>query len=56
MKSANFDIKVIQNIFDKFQKVIPKWYDLIKISFLSEDQKTAYHEMVETKKKQLELS
>ena len=55
MTGAGMDKKTIENIFDKFTKAIPNWHKLINISFMPAELKTAYHEMVEFKQKQIEL-
>lgn len=49
MKSSKIEEKVIQNIFRKFALVIPKWHDFIDISFLPNEVKQKYHEMIESK-------
>ena len=38
--------KVVQRLIADFYKALPKWQQLIKDSFLSEDQKHAYEELV----------
>lgn len=55
MKGAGLNDKVIQNIFKKYIKLLPKWNDLITQSFLPEEMKQRYKEMVLKKAKQLEL-
>ena len=37
---------VVQRLVAGLHKVFPKWQQLIKVSFLSEDQKQAYEELV----------
>ena len=38
--------KVIRNIFNKFLKVKDKWFDFIDISFLPEEMKIAYKDII----------
>ncbi len=42
MKKSQLDDKTIDNIFKKFVKVAPKWYDFIDQSFLPEELKAEY--------------
>lgn len=42
MSISGLDAKVIDNIFAKFMTILPKWFDMIDISFLPEDMKVAY--------------
>ncbi len=46
MQNSGMDGKTISNIFNKFIKIIPKWYDLIDESFLPDDIKPAYREQI----------
>lgn len=41
--------KVIENIYDKFRKVLPLWYDFIDISFLPTQIKSAYKSLIESR-------
>ncbi len=42
MTSCGIDNKVIENIFNKFAKALPKWEEMISISFLPDDLKEEY--------------
>ena len=55
MRTNGINEKAIDNIFKKFSTLQLKWQQRIKISFLEEDTKKAYMEMVENKFRQLEL-
>ena len=48
--------KVISNIFAKFSKSIVKWPALIDQSFLPDNTKERYHEMIFERVKRLDLS
>ena len=49
MTASGLEERVIQNIFVKFQKVTDKWFDFIDISFLPEDMKEEYKNIITTK-------
>ena len=53
MKNARLEDQVIKNIFEKFIQVIPRWHNLIEISFIPDGLKASYHKMIERKKRQL---
>lgn len=38
--------KVINNILKKFDRYVSKWFDFIDISFLPDDMKVAYKELI----------
>ena len=42
----NIDVKAIENIFNKFRTSVEKWSDFIDISFLPEDMKRSYHDLI----------
>ena len=42
MESTGLESKVIENIIHKFMNAVPKWYDFIDISFLSQELKEKY--------------
>lgn len=44
--NTGLEIKVVENIYSKFEKTIPKWLDFIDISFVPKDMKTAYKELI----------
>lgn len=46
MTNSGLDEKVIQNILKKFQAAEKSWYDWIERSFLPQDMKTAYQQMI----------
>ena len=47
MKSSDLEDKIIENIFTKFQKTLPKWLKFIDESFLSEDMRQKYKILIE---------
>ena len=49
MRASELEEKVIGNIFNKFLKVKDKWFDFIDISFLPEEMKTAYKNIITNK-------
>lgn len=55
MRGAGLDPKVIDNIFKKYKKLIPKWSKFIEGSFLSESLKEEYKSLVNKKSAQIEL-
>lgn len=46
MRASELEEKVIGNIFNKFLKVKDKWFDFIDISFLPEEMKIAYKDII----------
>ncbi|MBE0651068.1 MAG: HipA domain-containing protein [Bacteroidales bacterium] len=56
MKRAGIDDKAMENIFNKFMKTIPLWHEMIDISFVPDDLKNSYHEMVERKLAQISIT
>ena len=55
MKGAGMDSKVIDNIFKKYKKLIPKWNKFIEGSFLNDSMKEEYKSLLEKKAAQIEL-
>ncbi len=55
MKAAGIEQKVIDNIFIKFNKLIQNWFNFIEVSFLSEELKMKYIELIKMKVTQIEL-
>ena len=55
MKGAGLEPKVIDNIFKKYKKLIPKWNKFIESSFLSDLMKQEYKSLLEKKAEQIEL-
>lgn len=46
MLTTGVEQKVIDNIFSKFEKLLPKWEKLIEMSFLNEEMKISYNDLV----------
>jgi len=46
---TGLDSKVINNLFQRFEKIVPKWQAYIEISFLSNEQKKNYNRLIEDK-------
>lgn len=44
---SGLEKKVIENIFSKFEKVVPLWVEFIEQSFLSEDMKKQYADLIQ---------
>jgi len=42
----NIDVKAIENIFNKFRTSVEKWSDFIDISFLPEDMKKSFQDLI----------
>lgn len=53
MRDSGMDEKAIANIFNRFFKAIPKWHDLITLSFLPKELKAAYHAKIDTMAKRI---
>lgn len=53
---TGLNTKQQENIFTKMQKAIPKWFEFIDISFLSEDFKTQYKAEISKKYKRLGIN
>lgn len=47
MRDNGMDDKAITNLFNKFEKALPKWHSIIKESFLPTEQQTKYRELIE---------
>lgn len=45
-KTMGLDEKVVMRLIDGFQKALPKWQTLIRNSFLDEDMKKAYENLI----------
>ena len=43
----NIDTKAIENMFNKFKASLDNWHKFIEISFLPEEMKTDYHDLIE---------
>jgi serine/threonine-protein kinase HipA len=55
MSGTGIDAKVTANIFKRFARVLPQWHEWGDMSFLPDELKEAYHEMLDRKAGQLEL-
>lgn len=55
MKDAGLNQKVIENIFKKYKRLIPKWSEFIEESFLRESMKEEYKSLLNHKSAQIEL-
>jgi serine/threonine-protein kinase HipA len=49
MQKSMLNDKVIHNILNKFDKYVLKWFDLIDISFLPDEMKMKYKELIACK-------
>lgn len=55
MSGAGIEPRVISNIFKRFTRIFPQWHEWVEVSFLPDELKEAYHEMLDRKARQLEL-
>jgi serine/threonine-protein kinase HipA len=55
MEGAGIDQKVIENVFKKYKKLLPKWSEFILESFLPEKMKEEYISLIQRKSIQIEL-
>ncbi len=55
MTGGGLDQKVIENIFKKYKRLIPKWSRFIEHSFLSKSMKEEYQALIQRKSVQIEL-
>ena len=51
--NSGLEQRVVENIFTKFKKVIPKWNLLIDSSFLSEEMKENYKNLIQKRKESI---
>lgn len=56
MQASGLDEKVIENLFKKFLKAESKWMEFIDFSFLPEEMKTAYKELIGIKLSQIGIT
>ena len=49
MRGSNLEDKIIENIFAKFKKALPKWLEFIDRSFLSESMRQKYKVLITNK-------
>jgi serine/threonine-protein kinase HipA len=47
--SMQINTKVVENIYEKFEKVLPSWIDFIKQSFLSKSMQKKYITLIQSK-------
>ena len=55
MQASGLEKKVIDNIFMKFIKILPKWIDFIDISFLPDELKEQYKQEITTNVERLKV-
>lgn len=55
MNLSGLDQKVIENIFIKYKKLLPKWHQFIDESFLPESMKNEYKVLIDKKASQIQL-
>ena len=56
MRDSGMDEKAIENLFNRFSKAIPKWHELINVSFLPTDLQDAYHDQIDTMARRISIS
>jgi serine/threonine-protein kinase HipA len=49
----NIDTKAIENMFNKFKASLDNWHKFIDISFVPEEMKTEYHELIVKRARQI---
>lgn len=47
MRDSGLDAKSIVNLFNKFEKILPKWFSIIENSFLPQKQQETFHNLIE---------
>ena len=55
MSDSGMDEKAIANLFNRFSKAIPKWHELIGISFLPDDLQQTYHDKIDTMARRISI-
>lgn len=55
MSESGMDEKAITNLFDRFSKAVPKWYEIIKNSFLPIEMQNAYRDKINIMAKALSI-
>lgn len=55
LKSFKVEEKAIENVYEKFRKVLPKWYNFIDISFLPEQMKEKYKQLIQNRSAILDI-
>ena len=56
MSDSGMDEKAIANLFNRFSKAIPKWHELIGISFLTDDLQQTYHYKIDTMARRISIA
>lgn len=49
LKTFKVDEKAIENVYDKFRKILPQWNDFIDVSFLPEQMKEEYKYLIQNR-------
>ena len=47
--------KVIESVFDEFKHAVPAWRDMVRNSFLSEEMKIKYRNLMDSRLRRLGL-
>lgn len=55
MTKAHIPEKAIENLWNRIEKGMQNWSELIRNSFISKDQRETFLELIETRKKQVEF-
>ena len=55
MRDSGIDEKAIANLLARSSKAIPKWHELIDVSFLPTDLQEAYHDKIDTMAKRISI-
>jgi len=45
----DIDAKAIENMFDKFRNAEERWHEFINISFLPDDMKSSFHDLIKAR-------
>ncbi len=49
LKTFKVDEKAIENVYEKFKKVLPQWYNFIDTSFLPDQMKDEYKQLIQSR-------
>ena len=49
LKTFKIEDKVIENVYDKFRRILPQWNDFINLSFLPETQKEKHKALIQNR-------